>query len=295
MADYYKVLGVARDASPKEIKAAYRKLARQLHPDVNPNNKDAEAKFKLVNEAHEVLSNTQKRKDYDNFGDNWAHAEQIRKAGGTGPFSARSNPGGATSINLEDLIGSVGGRFGGIGDLFGGMNQSPLAKTPQYQVKTTITLEEAYFGTTRRIAVGGQSAIEVKIPVGVKDNAKIRVKPKGMQIILTVRVAQHSRFTRNGDDLGVVVNVPVWHLLLGTERKVNTINGSLVLHIPPNTQNRTQFKLRGKGMPKGNKSDDYGDLIVTVNARLPVTLPAPAVALVEQLQAMAMPIQQGEE
>lgn len=286
--DYYKVLGVARDATEKEIKTAYRKLARQLHPDLNPGDKAASKRFKHVNEANDVLSDTKKRKDYDEFGENWKHADELRKAGSAG-FASGGNPFGSGGSSLFDLFGNGPQRGGGRGagspyDVFGG---GPRRSTVEGTVE--ITLEDAYHGATRRVSISGHSGtrtLEVTVPVGIRDGGKIKLNPDPQtEVLLRVKVLPSRRFTRNGNDL--VADVPLSYVdaVLGGEVEVPTIEGRIALTIPSGTQNGRSFRIPGKGMPKRG-SGEFGDLIAKIRVRLPEVITDEHRLLFEQLKEL---------
>ena len=304
--DYYSVLGVNRDASEREIKQAYRRLARKYHPDVNPGDKSAEARFKQVNEAYEVLSDKEKRKKYDQFGDQWQYADRFAQAGYQGsPFSDFSQ-GGSTSFRFEEA--DLGSLFGDLfGDRFGGQRVRPR-RGQDIKHPVEVTLEEAYHGTKRTIALRAEEfcsgcqgtgriqnmpcsacrgsgvvsrikRLEVKIPPGVKDGSRVRIAGKGEagyggaggDLYLMISVKPHRLFERRGDDLYVEVAVPLVVAVLGGEVQVPTLKGKLALKIPPETQNGRAFRLAGQGMPHlGNSS--RGDLLAKVNVVLPTNL-----------------------
>ena len=310
--DYYQTLGVAKTASEKEIKQAFRKLARKFHPDVNPGDKGSEGRFKEINEAYEVLGDPAKRKKYDELGANWRMYEQAQQQGqgfpGGSPFGG---PGGAWNINM----GGPGGGYRTMTeeemhDLFG--NEDPFSdffktffggggatreggrarqgRTPRTQKgrdiehEVELTLEEAYHGATRRISIkqGGHArSVDVRIPVGVKDGSRVRAAGEGESganggasgdLYLRVRIKPHPVFERKGTDLHAKVAVPVTTAVLGGEAQVPTITGSVRLKIPETTQSGQVFRLKGHGMPSVGKPDDRGDLYATVEVQLPRSL-----------------------
>jgi DnaJ-class molecular chaperone len=293
--DYYDVLGVKRNASEKEIRQAYRKLARTYHPDLNPNDKSAEDKFKEISEAYEVLSDKDKRSKYDRYGHDWEMAEQAEAARaqagfGTSGFRTRTY---TDYTDLDDLFGGQGGDPGGMfGDLFGrgsrgGRGRAQFQNIPGQDIEqpVTVTLEEAYAGTTRVLTMpnpeGAPRRIEVKIPAGVRDGSRVRVAsegspspfggPKG-DLYLVVNVAPHTTFERVEDDLNVKVPTPLHVAVLGGEVEVPTPKGTkLALRIPPETQNGRKFRLKGQGMPHLS-GDARGDLYAEVNVVLPTHL-----------------------
>ncbi len=278
--DFYGVLGIARDATEKEIKTAYRKLARQLHPDVNPGDDAAASKFKRVNEAYDVLGDAKKRKDYDEFGENWKHADELRKAGANG-FSGRANPFGGDADSIFDFFGSSGG--GSPYDIFGGGR--PMRSTVEGSVE--VSLEDAYHGATRRVSlsgVAGTRTLEVTVPAGIRDGGKIRLNPDAQtEVLLQVKVMPSRRFTRRGDDLIAEVPVSYVDAVLGGEVEVPMIEGRIALTVPAGTQNGRSFRIPGKGMPKRGKGE-FGDLIAKVKVRMPDLVTDEHKALFEQLR-----------
>ena len=286
--DYYKILGVKRGASDKEIKQAYRKLARKYHPDVNPGDKSTESKFKEINEANEVLSDPEKRKKYDQFGDQWQYADQF--AGARGPFGGFRQ--GGTTFEFSDFdTGGIGDLFGNIfGGFGGGGARTRPAKKRALEHPVEITLEEAYSGATRMLDLGGRR-LEAKIPPGVKDGSKVRIAAGGGQgggdILLVISVKPHPRFERKGDNIHVDVPVSLTDAVLGSEVEVPTLKGGkLALKIPPETQNGKSFRLAKQGMPRLNKKDERGDLFAKVNVVLPTELTEKEKELFEQLKAL---------
>jgi molecular chaperone DnaJ len=318
--DFYQILGVSRNASEKEIKQAYRRLARAHHPDLNPGDKSAEAKFKEINAAYEVLSNPEKRKKYDQFGDQWEYAEQFAKAGGGGGVRWDFDQGGTTF------------EYGDVGDIFSSLFGdagvgSRVRRGPQrgqdIESPIDVSLEEAYRGSTRVIqlqaeepciACGGTGRVgnrvctmcngagakvtprrlEVKIPVGVKDGSRIRIAREGVSgraggskgdLYLVVKVLPHTLFERKGDDLYTEVSVPLATAILGGEIILPTLNGNLSLKIPPETQNGKVFRLAGKGMPQlGNAN--YGNLFARLRVVLPTNLTEEERRLFERLRSL---------
>ncbi len=286
--DYYQTLGIKRGATEKEIKQAYRKLARKYHPDVNPGNKSTEAKFKEINEANEVLSDPDKRNKYDRFGDNWQHADQF--AGRHGPFGGFGQGQGGIHFDFDN---SSGGGFESIfGNLFGGSSGArPRPRRKQaIEHPVEITMEEAFSGTSRTMDVGGKR-IEVKIPAGVDNGSKVRVaaggKTGGGDIHLVISVREHQRFERKGDNLHVEVPVPLTDAVLGGEIEVPTLLGKkLALKIPSETQNGKSFRLGKQGMPKLSKKDEKGDLYAKVRIVLPDNLTEREKELFEELRSL---------
>jgi len=303
--DYYATLGVAKTATEKEIKQAFRKLARKHHPDVNPADKVAEAKFKEINEAYEVLGDPSSRKKYDELGANWRMYEQQARSGGGQPFAgARPGPGGAragyrtmTPEEMEDLFGDSNPFsdffttfFGGGGEGFSGASGSRGARgrrRPGRDIENEIELaiEDAYQGATRRLMLhhnGQVKQVDVRIPAGVTDGSRVRVSGEGEQgvggaesgnLYLRVRLAPHPVFERKGRDLYVKTAVPVTTAVLGGEASVQTLSGKPArLRIPALTQNGQLFRLKGYGMPAVGNSEDKGDLYARVDVQLPEAL-----------------------
>ena len=313
--DYYSIMGVSRNATDKEIKQAFRRLARKYHPDVNPGDKEAERKFKEINEANDVLSDPEKRKKYDMYGDNWDNNQQgFSGFGGSGA----QNPYGFDFSSFAQGFGA-----GGFGDLFGNIFGGKRTRKGQnIEQSIQITLEEAYTGTVRsfnfrveeicshcagtgRLQNSYCSAckgagkvlknrqIEVKIPKGVKDGSKIRVSGQGNSgtnggqagdLILHVTLLKHAVFERVDDNLTVNVKIPVTTAVLGGTAMVPTLKGThLELKIPAETQNGKVFKLAGQGMSILNSSS-YGDLYAKIDVMIPTNISGKERKLFEELR-----------
>ncbi|MGC8878696.1 MAG: DnaJ C-terminal domain-containing protein [Anaerolineae bacterium] len=315
--DYYKILGVDKNATEKQIKAAYRKLARQYHPDMNPNNPEAEARFKEINEAYEVLSDPEKRAKYDQLGADW---QRWQRAGGhpsdfdwsrwtTTPGGQRVHVQYGAPEDFADLFGedslfseffnSIFGNMGTHARRTGGFGtyeyqaRSQTGRDVEYEVE--ISLSEAYHGTTRVLSRDGRR-LEVRIPPGAKTGTRVRVRGEGERgigggssgdLYLRIKVAPDPRFERTGDDLRVTVPVDLYTAVLGGEVAVPTLTGEVKLKIPAGTQNGQVFRLRGKGMPKIKSPGEYGDLFVRIDVRLPTQLSAKQRALFEELRRMS--------
>ncbi len=303
--DYYITLGVSRDAGEQEIKKAYRRLARQYHPDVNPGNKSAEARFKEINEAYEVLSNKESRAKYDKYGDQWQYADQFEQA------RRPQTP----SWDFGDAGGTTGFHFAGedMGSLFDellfGAGRTRPMRGRDIESPVEVTLEEAFHGTSRTISLQSEEPcptckgsgriqkvpcstcqgagrvprlkrLEVKIPAGVNTGSRVRIAGKGApgynsgasgDLYLVVSVRPHRQFERRGDDLYVEVPVPLAVAVLGGEVSVPTMKGKVALKVPPETQNGRSFRLAGQGMPHlGNSS--RGNMFARVNIVLPTNL-----------------------
>jgi len=276
--DYYEALGVPRTASQKEISAAFRKLARKYHPDLNANDKQAETRFKELSEAHEVLSDAKKRKLYDSFGENWASAQAAgidpddRRGPGTGGFRTERGPRveyrTVSPEDVEDLFGEGGG-FGDIfGSIFGNAGRRARPQPIDVETPITVSLGEIYSGTSRTVELPGGRRVEVKVPAGVKEGTVLRVP--GLRA--TVQVAPDPVFIREGKDVRVVVPVPLNVALQGGEVAAPTLKGGQVkFKVPPETQNATKIRLRGLGLPDP-KGGTPGDMYAEVRAQLPVPM-----------------------
>jgi curved DNA-binding protein len=291
--DYYKILGVSRGASASEIKGAYRKLAMQHHPDRNPGDKQAEERFKEMNEAYQVLSDPQKRSRYDQLGASYSQWQQDGTPGNFnwGQWTARP---GVQEVNFDDLFGD--GTFSDFfRSIFGGMNvgqtlrgRSSRVAAP-IQQPVTISLKEAYTGTTRTLQTGNRR-VEVKFPAGAHRGTKIRVPAAGparadgspSDLYLILDVAEDPAFERDGNDLHTQVTIDVFKAILGGEVEVRTLAGKVLLTIPPGTQPEQVFRLAGRGMPQLKDPGVKGDLYVLVKVHIPKGLNARQKSLLEQ-------------
>jgi curved DNA-binding protein len=283
--DYYKTLGVERNASEEEIRKVYRKLAKQYHPDYNPNDKKAEEKFKEINEAYEVLSDSKKRSHYDRLGSDYS---QWQQRGAPGNFNWDSY--GGTRVNMDDLNDLFGGGGGGFSDFFQtifGMGGRQASRAPMqgYQQDLEITLEEAYKGTTRLLDADGKKK-QVRIPAGVRSGSKVRVAgagPNGMDLYLIVDVQEDQRFERRGNDLHTTAIVNVFTAILGGDADVETFDGKIKLNIPAGTQPEQVFRLAGRGMPHLKNPATRGDMYIRVKVQVPKYLNAKQRELLEEV------------
>ncbi len=314
MQDYYQTLGVSRSASDKEIRAAYRRLARQLHPDLNPKNKSAEDRFKRVNEAYDVLSDPEKRRKYDKYGENWKYADrldaaQAAGAAGAGTYEEVFRRGGQGGNPFEELFRRSGrgapsdftyfetddGGADPFEAIFSQLRREGRGRRgpsrPVAEQPVEVTLEEAFSGATRLLQLAGDGKgkrLEVKIPPGVDQGSRVHIPLPGNQgdLYLIVNVQPHPVFQRKGPDLHVDVAAPVEDLALGGEVEAPTLTGKVALTIPPETQNGQVFRLAGKGMPRLSDPSNRGDLYVKVVARLPKGLTEEERELFRRLKAL---------
>lgn len=292
--DYYKTLGVERSADADEIKKTYRKLAMQYHPDKNPGDKEAEEKFKQINEAYQVLSDPDKRAHYDRLGSAYHTWEQ---GGGRGGFDwgdwSRAAPGG---MNVE-FEGDLGDLFGGgfsdfFSQMFGGMGgfspggQRQTRSRPQsYEMEMMISLQEAFGGSARQVKIN-ERRFEVKVPKGARTGTKLRLKgagPNNSDVYLVVKVSDDPRFERKKDNLYTDILIDLFTAVLGGEIQVPTLSGAVVLSIPAGTQSGQTFRLKGRGMPNLKNDSKSGDLYANIQVELPKQLSAEEKELFEQL------------
>ncbi|REC55712.1 J domain-containing protein [Chryseobacterium piscium] len=298
--DYYKILGVDKSATQDDIKKAYRKQARKLHPDLNPNDKEAEKQFKELNEANEVLSNPENRAKYDKYGENWKHGEEYEKAqqqqrqqyqGGNygGGFS------GADFGEGEDFSDFFQSMFGGAG---GGSNRSSRGsasgkfKGQDVHAELSLNLKDAATTHQQTFDINGKK-VRITIPAGVYDGQQIKLKGHGSpgisggpsgDLYITFNINQDPNFERVGDDLKTKVTIDLYTAVLGGEVTVNTLDGSVNLKVKPGTQNGTTVRLKGKGFPVYKKDGHFGDLFATYDVKLPTDLTDKQKELFEQLK-----------
>lgn len=300
--DYYKILGVDKTATTDQIKKAYRKLARQYHPDVNPNDATAEQKFKEANEANEVLSDPEKRQKYDQLGADYARYQQAGGARGGQPsggfdwgqyaqggsFGGGGNPfGDEGGADFSDFFSNI---FGGMGGAGGGRSSRPGAGQ-DYQAELELTMEEAYTGGPRTITVNGKN-LRITIQPGIADGQTIRLRDQGSpgrnggpngSLFITFHILPDARYVRTGNDLTQDVPVPLYRALLGGEQTVETLGGPVKIKIKPETVNGSRVRLRGKGFPVYREKDQHGDLYLRLNVQLPTNLTDEEKSLVRQL------------
>lgn len=285
--DYYKTLGVPKNASADDIKKAYRKLARKLHPDVNPNDKEAHKKFQQINEANEVLSDPEKRKKYDQHGENWKHADQYEQARqqqgqqgfGGGGFGGRGFGGGEYTYssgdegNFSDFFESL---FGGSR----GRRSQTKYRGQDYNAELQLTLSSVYTTHQQTITINGKN-VRITIPAGVENGQKIKLAGYGSpgvnggpngDLIITFNIKNDTNLKREGNDLYKTEDVDLYTALLGGEKTIDTLSGKIKLKVNPETQNGTKIRLKGKGFPVYRKEGQFGDLYITWNVKLPINL-----------------------
>ncbi len=284
--DYYAILGIPKTATAAEIKRAFRKLAQQYHPDKNPNDSKAEEKFKEINEANEVLGDSEKRSRYDKLGANWQNHQQQRPGGGAQDFNWQGTGGGNP---YGDAFKGFEGAGGGFSDffenIFGGNSKTkrPKPKVKPLETTAVITLEDAYKGRSILVEYNGQS-VEVKLKPGISDGQKLNITTKQIgTILLTVKVQKDDKFTREGDDLKANVSLDLYIAILGGEIQFKTFKGMVNVKISPETQPNSQKKLKGLGMPKHNAPTEFGDLYLTFNVTIPTELTQKEKDLFEKL------------
>jgi curved DNA-binding protein len=290
--DYYKILGLNKNATEDEIKKAYRKLARKHHPDLNPNDKEAHLKFQQINEANEVLSDPEKRKKYDAYGENWKHADQFDQArqqqhhGGGGQHYEYSGGFGDENFSdfFESLFGSRGGgRHAGSQVKFRGQD---------YNAELHVPLRDAYHTHQHTLDVDGRK-VRITIPAGIESGQVIKLKghggagvnggPNG-DIYITFVIGEDPKFRRAGNDLFTAEDIDLYTALMGGEVTIETLSGKVNLKVKPETQQGTKVRLKGKGFPVYKKDGHFGDLIVTYDVKLPVNLTERERELFQQLR-----------
>lgn len=300
--DYYKILGVDKNATQDDIKKAYRKLARKHHPDLNPNDKEAEKKFKELNEANEVLSNPENRAKYDKYGEHWKHGEEYEKAqqqqrqyqqqqhsyGGGGFSGADFGEGEDFSDFFQDMFGGAGGGFGRSSR----GRASGKFKGQDIHAELNLNLRDAAKSHPQTFEINGKK-VRITIPAGVYDGQQIKLKGYGNpgvnggpagDLYITFNIPVDPDFERVGDDLKTKIKIDLYTAVLGGEVKVNTLEGSVNLKVKPETQTGLTVRLKGKGFPVYKKVGEYGDLFVTYEVKLPTNLTEKQKELFEQLK-----------
>jgi curved DNA-binding protein len=283
--DYYKTLGVSKDASADDIKKTYRKLARKLHPDLNPNDKEAHRKFQQVNEANEVLSDPENRKKYDQYGKDWKHADQFEKAkqqrgnqgfggqdfggGNFGDYTYSSGDDSEFSDFFESLFGGSKGR-----------RSQAKYRGQDLSAELHLSMSDVYVTNKQTITVNGKN-IRITIPAGVENGQVLRLKSYGNEganggpagdLLITFVISNNTDFRRDGSDLHKTEDIDLYTALLGGEKTIDTLGGKIKLKVTPETQNSTRIRLKGKGFPVYKKEGEFGDLYITWNVKLPTGL-----------------------
>ncbi|HWB25824.1 MAG TPA: J domain-containing protein [Chitinophagaceae bacterium] len=292
--DYYKTLGVNKSATEDEIKKAYRKLARKYHPDVNPNDKEAHKKFQEINEANEVLSDPEKRKKYDAYGENWQHAEQFEQARqaqsrqgfGGNEYTYSGGDDDSFSDFFSSLFGDTAGRRGRGG--------SAAFRGQDYNAELRLALMDVYHTHQQTLTVNGKN-IRITIPAGVADGQVIRLKGHGGpgvnngpagDLYITFVIANNTKFKRSGDDLYAETEIDLYTAVLGGEAMVDTLDGKVKLKVHAGTQNGTKTRLKGKGFPVYKKEGQFGDLYITYTVKIPTHLTEKQKELFTQLSKL---------
>lgn len=271
--DYYKILEIDKKATPDDVKKAYRKLARKYHPDLNPNNADAKLNFQKINEANNVLSDPEKRKKYDQYGKDWQHADAFEKARQTqssGHWSTRSSQ---SSGDFSDFFDSM---FTGASDRGGQVKY----RGEDYQASLQLSFLDAYKTHQQTLTVNGKT-IRITIPAGIENGQTIKIKghggpginggPNG-DLYITFSIANHADFKRLGNDLYTIKELDLYTAILGGELIIDTLNGKVKLKVKPETQNGEKMRLKGKGFPIYKKENEFGDLFVTYQIKIPTGL-----------------------
>lgn len=296
--DYYKILGLEKNATQDDIKKAYRKLARQHHPDLNPNDKEANKKFQQINEANEVLSDPEKRKKYDQYGKDWQHAEAFEKAkqeqqsrgytGGQGFGGGGFGGGNFSSGDFSDFFTSMFG--GSAGTREGGRKQTQF-KGQDYNAELTITLKEAYTTHKRTFTINDKN-VRITVPEGIAEGQIIKLKGYGSpgvnggpagDLYITFHIEEDAAFKRLGNDLYAIADLDIYTAILGGEKTIDTMDGKVKLKVSPETQNGTKTRLKSKGFPLYKEEGKFGDLIITWNIKIPTGLSEKQKALFREL------------
>jgi len=289
--DYYKILGLDKTATPKDVKSAYRKLARKYHPDLNPNNKDANKNFQQINEANEVLSDPEKRKKYDQYGKDWQHAEEFEKQKQYQQQSSNASGsryyGGPSGGDFSDFFESM---FGGAAGS-GGRGRQAKYRGEDFNAELHLELTDASKTQKQTLTVNGKN-IRITIPAGIENGQTIKIPghggiginggPNG-DLYITFSIANHHKIKRLGDNLYTSADLDLYTAVLGGEITIDTLNGKVKLKVAPETQNGSKVKLKGKGFPVYKKEGEFGDLFVTYNVKIPTNLTDKQKALFNEL------------
>jgi len=292
--DYYKILGIDKTATDKEIKKAYRKLARKYHPDLNPDDKEAEKKFKEINEANEVLSNTENRKKYDKYGKDWQHGEEFKKAQQQQNKRQYQQQGfGSGGYSEQDFSDYFESMFGG-GSGFSGQRPGVKYKGQDFNAELKLNLKDVY-KSQKQVLTVNNNKIRLTIPAGIENGQVIKITGKGGMgvnggpngdLYIKFSITNHTQFRRDGNNLYTSVNLDLYTAILGGEITIDTFSGKVKLKIAPGTQNETKVKLKGKGFPIYKKEGQFGDLIITYKIKTPTKLSDKELVLFKELQKL---------
>lgn len=276
--DYYKVLGVAKNATEKDIKKAYRKLARQYHPDLNPNDKVAEKKFKEINEANEVLSHPENRKKYDQYGKDWKHSEEFEKAKQQQQYQGGGQQYHSSDSSEHDFSDFFESMFGGASSRQ--QRGHTKFRGQDFNAELQLNLKEVYTAHKRTLTVNNKN-IRITIPAGVDNGQVIKIKGHGSKginngpngdLYIKFSILNNTSFKRDNNNLYSTVDLDLYKAVLGGDVTVNTFDGKVKLNVKPETQNGTQIKLKGKGFPVYKKEGQFGDLYITYTIKMPKNL-----------------------
>jgi len=291
--DYYKLLGVDKNATQEDIKKAYRKLARKHHPDINPNDKEAHKKFQQLNEANEVLSDPEKRKKYDQYGKDWQHAEQFEQARQSqrGDFRKETFSGDYGDNEFSDFFTSMFGDMGSDGF----RQRKTKFRGEDYHAELQLNLTDVY-KTHQQVLTVNNKSIRITIPAGVENDQKIKIKghggpginggPNG-DLYIIFHIINNTNFKRHGSDLHTTADLDLYTAVLGGEIIIDTLDGKVKLKVKPETQNGTKVKLKGKGLSVYKKEGEFGDLIITFQIKIPTNLTDKQKELFEQLSKIS--------
>lgn len=288
--DYYKILEIPKTATTEDIKKAYRKLARKLHPDLNPNDKEANKKFQQINEANEVLSDPEKRKKYDQYGENWENAEQFERG-------RQANPGGRQNRRAEDAYTDFGdgGQYSDFFEqMFGSGSRNTKFKGQDYQSELHLSLRDAVKTHSQTLTINNKN-IRITIPAGVENGQVIRLKNHGApganggpngDLYLTFMIEPDPVFKRVGNDLYITIHLDLYTAVLGGDVMVDTLDGKIKLKVKPETQNGAKARLKEKGFPIYKQDGKFGDLFITYNVLIPQNLTPGQIELFIELSKM---------